>query len=103
MSNYYVYMLRCRDDSIYTGITTDLQRRFQEHSRQGEKSAKYTRTHGVKQLECAWQCENRQLASKLEYHIKKLTKVQKETIIRTGELEQVFKEQVDCSRYEVKK
>ena len=42
---YYIYMLRCKDDSIYTGITTDLDRRMKEHFGAGEKSAKYTRSH----------------------------------------------------------
>ena len=38
---YYIYMLRCKDDSIYTGITTDLDRRMKEHFGAGEKSAKF--------------------------------------------------------------
>ena len=42
---YYTYMLRCTDDSIYTGITTDLKRRMDEHFTQGEKCAKYTKRH----------------------------------------------------------
>lgn len=52
---YYIYMLRCKDDSIYTGITTDLDRRMKEHFGAGEKSAKYTRSHVALKLEAAWQ------------------------------------------------
>ncbi|MBQ3573901.1 MAG: GIY-YIG nuclease family protein, partial [Clostridia bacterium] len=37
---YYVYMMRCSDNSLYTGITTDLERRFEEHK--SKKGAKYT-------------------------------------------------------------
>ena len=49
---YYVYMLRCEDGSLYTGITTDLARRFEEH-RNG-KGAKYTRSRGAVRIEAAW-------------------------------------------------
>ena len=42
---YYTYMLRCNDNSIYTGITTDLSRRFLEHTSQDTKCAKYTLSH----------------------------------------------------------
>ena len=76
-------MLRCTDDSIYTGITTDLERRMDEHFTQGEKCAKYTKRHEAKKLEAAWSSEDRKLASKLEYYIKHLPKSEKEDIIKT--------------------
>jgi len=78
---YYIYMLRCQDDSVYTGITTDLERRMTEHFTKSEKCSKYTLRHKAKKLETAWQVENRALASKLEYYIKTLSKVQKEELI----------------------
>ena len=78
---YYVYMLRCKDRSLYTGITTDMIRRYQEHLSQGKKSAKYTRVHGVLQIEAYWSCQDRKLASQLEYWLKRLDKQQKEQII----------------------
>ncbi len=84
--NYYIYMLRCEDNSIYTGITTNLERRMKEHFSKGKKCAKYTNTHTAKKLECAWKTKNKQLASKLEYHLKTLTKKQKEDIIKDGKL-----------------
>ncbi len=68
---YYVYMLRCKDNSIYTGITKDLTRRMKEHFEKTDKCAKYTRYHEASKLELAWQTETKALASKLEYHIKK--------------------------------
>ncbi len=83
---YYTYMLRCKDNSLYTGITTDLARRIEEHLSQGEKCAKYTRRHQAEKLEIAWESENRVLASKLEYNIKKLAKRQKEALIKNPEL-----------------
>ena len=39
---YYTYMLRCKDNSIYTGITTNLERRMEEHLQKTDKCAKYT-------------------------------------------------------------
>lgn len=78
---YYVYMLRCKDNSLYTGITTDIRRRYQEHLNQGKKSAKYTRVHGVLQIEAYWSCQDRRVASQLEYWLKTLDKSQKEQII----------------------
>lgn len=98
---YYTYMLRCEDNSIYTGITTDVERRMNEHFRRDEKCAKYTLKHHAKKLECVWESENRVLASKLEYHIKKLSKVQKERIIENKSLENLFNEKIDINNYKI--
>ncbi|WP_050635246.1 GIY-YIG nuclease family protein [Candidatus Stoquefichus sp. SB1] len=81
---YYVYMIRCSDESLYTGITTNLKRRLQEHLNQSPKAAKYTRSHPIKQLEAFWVCNNRKQASQLEYWLKKLSKKQKEMIIENN-------------------
>lgn len=97
---YYTYMLRCEDNSIYTGITTDIKRRFQEHILKNEKCAKYTRNHKVKKLESIWKSENRVLASKLEFHIKTLSKKQKEKLILSNNFEELLAKKVDCSKYE---
>lgn len=83
---YYTYMLRCKDNSLYTGITTDLERRLKEHKEKGEKTAKYTLTHEAEKMEIAWKSDNRILASKLEFNIKKLTKKQKEELIKNPKL-----------------
>ena len=48
---YYIYMLRCEDNSIYTGITTDIKRRMEEHFSKDDKCAKYTFRHTAKRLE----------------------------------------------------
>ena len=71
---YYIYMLRCKDNSIYTGITTDIARRMKEHFNKEKRCAKYTLTHSAKKLEALWVAENKSLASKLEFNIKKLKK-----------------------------
>ena len=98
---YYVYMIRCEDNSIYTGITTDLDRRINEHINKEKCCAKYTLRHSANKLESAWKTENRVLASKLEYYIKKLSKKQKEELIQKEELLQKFLgEKIETNRYE---
>ena len=97
---YYTYMVRCKDNSIYTGITTDIERRFNEHISKDEKCAKYTLNHTVIKLEAVWQSETRSQASKLEYYIKTLKKEQKENIIKNPkEIETYLKNRLDCSNY----
>ncbi len=99
---YYTYMLRCQDNSIYTGITTDLKRRLTEHISKSEKCAKYTMHHSVEKLEIAWESENRVLASKLEYHIKKLTKAQKEQLIKDKHLEKYLSKKIEPEKYSLR-
>jgi predicted GIY-YIG superfamily endonuclease len=67
---YYVYILKCEGELLYTGITNDVSRRMDEHFGRSEKCAKFTRSHKAQSLEALWSCENRSLASKLEYRIK---------------------------------
>jgi len=87
---YYTYILRCKDNSLYTGITTDLERRLKEHKQKGEKTAKYTMTHSAIKIEIAWESENRVLASRLEFYIKTLTKKKKEDLIKNPKLLEKF-------------
>ncbi len=97
---YYIYLIRCKDNSIYTGITNNLERRLQEHLSKDEKCAKYTKSHTALKLEAAWQTENKQLAAKLEYAIKTLIKQQKEDLITEKiELKDVFDERLECDKY----
>ena len=81
---YYVYILECANGAYYTGITTDIERRFTEHKTKN-KGAKYTSAFGVKNLMAVWKtkkCDNpKSLASKLEYRIKALERKDKEEII----------------------
>lgn len=78
---YYVYILRCEDNSLYTGITTDVARRFSEHMADKVKGAKYTKAHKPKEIAAAWKVGGKSEASKLEYRIKKLPKAEKEKLI----------------------
>ena len=58
---YYTYMIRCKDNYIYTGITTDLERRFEEHSKKTVKCAKYALNHDVDKIEAAWEPKEREV------------------------------------------
>jgi len=77
-------MLRTRQGTLYTGITTDVQRRLAEHQ-SGKAGARSLRGKGPLQL--VWQCPvlNRSTASRLEAALKRLSKSNKERIVR-GEL-----------------
>jgi len=73
---WYVYLLKCSDDTIYVGITTNIERRLNEHNT-SNKGAKYTRARRPVELLKSFEFESRSLASKEEYRIKHLTKKQK--------------------------
>ena len=79
---YFVYILECGDKSLYTGITTDLERRFKEH-KQGI-GAHYTKAKGVKKIVFSEHQPNRSLASKREAEIKKLDRREKLALVRAG-------------------
>ena len=82
---YYVYVLRCSDNSLYTGITNDFMRRFDEHKNKTPKGAKYTRSREVVEMVGLWQTDCKITVSKLEFHFKKLSKTSKEIILREPE------------------
>jgi len=94
-------MLRCKDNSIYTGITTDLNRRMNEHFNKLDVAAKYTRSHSAIKLEIAWESENKSLASKLEYHIKHLNKLNKENLIVNKNLNLYLSNKLDTTKFRV--
>ena len=75
---YYVYMLRCEDNSLYTGITNDLQKRFYQHKHSTKQAAKYTLSHPVLSIAAYWLCDDKSQASRLEYWLKTLNKQKKE-------------------------
>lgn len=97
-SKYYIYMLRCKDESIYTGITTSLQRRINEHLTASPKASKYTKSHRAVKLEAAFVCKSKNDALRLEYRIKQLKKPQKESIVKTKCLD-VLGDKIDVKLY----
>lgn len=76
---YYIYILRCKDNTLYTGIATDVAKRFHQH-RLGT-GAKYTRGRGPFELLYVGTAENRSEASKEEARIKKLSRPEKERVV----------------------
>ncbi len=81
MSCYFIYIVRCEDGSLYTGITTDVVRRMKEHLGQGGKGAKYTRARRPVELAALWQAPDRSTASVLEYRIKHLDREGKDALV----------------------
>ena len=80
---WFLYVLRCADDTFYTGTTTDITRRINEHNTK-KCGAKYTKTRRPVKLVFWLDFENRSKAQKAEYQFKKLTRAQKEKIINAS-------------------
>jgi putative endonuclease len=78
---YFLYILECKDGSLYTGITTDVKRRFEEHV-SGE-GARYTRSRGVLRVAYSEKLLNRSLALKREAEIKSWTRKKKTYLIKS--------------------
>ena len=72
-----VYMLRCADGSLYTGITTDVARRIAEHNGDGRVGARYTRSRRPVELVYVEAAGNRAAASRREAAIKRLDRARK--------------------------
>jgi len=81
VSHWFVYILKCADDSLYTGIATDLERRISEHNGCGSVGAKYTR--GRRPVVLAYQetVNTRSEALVRESEIKRLSRLKKERLI----------------------
>lgn len=80
---WYLYILRCKDDSLYTGITTDVEKRLEAH-RSG-KGAKYTRGRGPLELVYREECGDHSEALKRELEIKALPREEKLKLIKNPE------------------
>lgn len=76
---WYLYILRCRDGSLYTGITTDVDKRFEAHCT--GKGAKYTRGRGPLELVYREECGDHSAALKRELAVKRLQRQDKEALI----------------------
>lgn len=78
---YYIYILRCRDDSLYTGITPDLERRMRQHLGLIKGGARYTKLRPPKEMAAAWSVPDKSTAAKAEYAIKHLSREEKQQLI----------------------
>lgn len=79
MSAHYVYVLECGDGSLYTGYTTDVERRVREH--ENGTGAKYTRGRTPLEVVYTESFETRSAAMRREYEIKQLSRSEKERLI----------------------
>jgi len=80
---WYTYILQCADSSLYTGVTTDVTRRLQEHNQDNKKGARYTKVRRPVTLVYQEVCDDRSSACKREAAIKKLTRQQKLQLIHS--------------------
>jgi len=81
MTNWYLYIIRTRSGELYTGITTDVKRRFAEHKEGGVKAARYLRGRGPLSLVFSQEVGSRSAASKAEWAVKQLPKEDKEALV----------------------
>lgn len=81
MAEWTVYILRCSDNSLYTGITLDINRRLDEHNNNDRLASAYTRARRPVKLVYQELHKDRATATKREITIKKLTKIEKEKLI----------------------
>ncbi len=82
MSDWVVYIVRCSDGSLYTGITTNVERRFEEH-RSG-RGAKYFRGREPVEITYTETCEGRSAASRREAEIKRMSRQEKLDLVSWG-------------------
>jgi putative endonuclease len=84
MSDWYLYMVRCHDGSLYTGISTAVERRFAQHQGTGAGGSKYLRGRGPLTLVFQKRLGTRSLALKAESKVKRLSREKKERIIEAA-------------------
>ncbi len=84
MADWYVYLLRCRDGSFYTGVARDLERRLRQHNGELAGGARYTR--GRRPVELVWSeaCADRGAAQAREAQVRKLSRAEKLRLVKAG-------------------
>ncbi len=80
MDSWFLYLVRCGDGSLYTGIATDVERRFEQHC--AGKGARYLRGRGPLELVFQEAVGDRSAALQLEHRVKRLAKLDKEALVR---------------------
>ena len=84
MSDWYLYLIRCPDNTLYTGISTDVDRRLVQHQSRGNKGSKYLKGRGPLTLVFQQQLGSKSLALKAELRVKKMSKAMKEKLVRVN-------------------
>jgi len=83
MKCWYLYVLRCNDNTLYAGVTTDIRRRLKEHNHTS-RGAKYTKPRRPVNIVHWRRFKDRGSAQRAEYEFKQLTKKQKEKVVGPG-------------------
>lgn len=86
MSQWTIYILRCVDGSLYTGIAKDVARRVDEHNSDNRLAAKYTRARRPVKLVYTEVVRDRSRAAQREYRIKQMSRQEKEALIHSADL-----------------
>lgn len=81
MADWFVYVLRCGDGTLYTGITTDVKRRLAEHASGGPRAAKYLRGRGPLSVAFSTRVGSRSQALAMELWLKGLSRERKEHVV----------------------
>ncbi len=82
MASWHVYILRCADGSLYTGIAIDVEKRLDEHNRDDRRAARYTRARRPVELVYVESCMSRSSACRREAQIKAMRRTEKEKLVR---------------------
>ncbi|MCB0376065.1 MAG: GIY-YIG nuclease family protein [Sinomicrobium sp.] len=82
MQDWHLYIIRCHDGSLYTGVTVDVERRFREHQAQGRKCAKYLKGKAPLALVFQSCIGEKRKAYQLEWNIKRLSRPKKEALLQ---------------------
>ena len=96
---YFVYMVYCEGDTLYTGVAQDICRRMRQHTDRRTACARYTRAHPIQALAALWEAEDKGTALRLEYRIKQLTRTEKERLIHEDTAFSQLLPQLEVSRY----
>ena len=81
VNNWFLYLIRCKHGRLYTGITTDVERRFKEHKSSDKKGSKYLRGKAPLKLVMKKKIGSKSMALRIEAKIKKLSKINKELLV----------------------
>ena len=84
MKSWFVYIVKCADASLYTGITNDIERRINAHNNDNRTASAYTRSRRPVELVYQESYQTRSQASKREYQIKQLSRKEKIVLLNTN-------------------
>ena len=84
MSEWYLYLIRCRDSTLYTGISTDVDRRLAQHQGEGNAGSRYLKGRGPLSLVFQEKLGSKSLALKVERRVKRMSKARKEKLIKVS-------------------